>query len=137
MDIKKKYFIDLIGILILILFIGSSSFGQTKNATIIGTWIIDSVDVKASSNIPTDPFKKESVIGQVYTFNSDSTFLKDNLPGGKYSITKEGDKVFLTFLMEHMGVTTKSEIVELTSKTLTYKMDYGTIVFTIHSIRKT
>ena len=135
--LNKKYLIDFTCVSILILFVAFSSCGQTKDSTIIGTWIIDSADVKAPPDFPSETFKKESVIGQVYTFNADNTFLKDNLPAGKYSVTKEGNKVFLTFLMEHMGITTRSEIIELTPKILLYKMDYGNIVFTIHAIRKT
>jgi len=133
--VNKKYFLSLTCLFIALL-VTFSSCAQTKDSTIIGTWIIDSADVKAPPDLPLNSFDKKTVVGQVYTFNADGSFLKDNLPGGNYSITKEGNRVFLTFLMGQMGITTRSEIIELTQKTLVYKMDYGNLVFTIHSIRK-
>jgi len=67
-----------ISISLLVLILGSVAFSEvTINQTpefIIGKWVIDSTEVKATADFPKDVFKPSDVKGQIWVFQKDGTF---------------------------------------------------------------
>ena len=123
----------------LLLTLSISSCKQNNKATIIGTWVVNNVEITNQGIFPAGVSKKEEIIGSTFTFKADSTLtiankkLFEPSESGRFSIINEGGHSYLTFPGSPTNPA-KWKIAKLTGNSLDVRVDYG-IVFTMHLVK--